>query len=269
MLRTRLILAGTCLLAIFLLFLLPKAVVESDRKITEAAGDSIASHIQTHAPVPAELRALISHYRRLFSDTPAKEKNAIFADSLASLYRLASQYDSAAWFAEEASKFFNNPESWLKAGDNYYQAYTLAVDAGRQEALAAKAQAFYGKVLQADPGNLDAKTNLAMTYITSASPMQGIAMLQEVLKTNPRHEGALFSMGMLSIQSRQYEKAIERLTDLVAINPEHLQAQLLLAIAWMENGDREKARTQFEKVKQMDDDPAVHATVDSYLDDLK
>lgn len=270
MVKKRIILIGVCLLAIVLIFQLPKSVVENEREIAaQTANDSISSHIQTHTVVAADVRAQIAHYRSLLADKQPNEKNAIFADSLATLYRLASQYDSAAWFAEEASRVLNTPESWRKAGDNYYQAYTLALNPERQGAFAAKAQEFYGKVLGAEPDNLDVKTNLAMTYISSANPMQGISMLQEVLKRNPEHEGALFSMGMLSIQSRQFSRAVERLTHLVEINPNHVQGQLLLGIAWMESGEKEKARAQFEKVKQMDNDPAVHATVDSYLDDLE
>jgi hypothetical protein len=37
----------------------------------------------------------------------------------------------------------------------------------------------------------------------------------------------------------------------------------------MNKGNKEKARAQFEKVKQLDNDPAVQATADSYLKDLK
>jgi outer membrane protein len=37
----------------------------------------------------------------------------------------------------------------------------------------------------------------------------------------------------------------------------------------MNTKDKKKAREQFEKVKDMDKDPAVQATVDSYLKDLK
>ena len=94
-------------------------------------------------------------------------------------------------------------------------------------------------------------------------------MLMEVLKVDPQNESALFNLGMLSIQSGQNDKAAERLEALVKINPNHTQAQLLLGIAWTNLGDKVKARAQFEKVKQMDKDPAVQATVDSYLKDLK
>jgi predicted negative regulator of RcsB-dependent stress response len=59
------------------------------------------------------------------------------------------------------------------------------------------------------------------------------------------------------------------LEELVKINPNHTQGQLLLGIALMNTGDKERAKQQFEKVKQMDKDPAVQATADSYLKDLK
>jgi len=76
-------------------------------------------------------------------------------------------------------------------------------------------------------------------------------------------------MGMLSIQSGQYGKAVEWLEKLVAVNEKHLQGQLLLGVAYMNSGDKVKARQQFEKVKKMDSDPAVQAAVDSYLKELK
>jgi Flp pilus assembly protein TadD len=76
-------------------------------------------------------------------------------------------------------------------------------------------------------------------------------------------------MGMLSIQSGQFDLAVQRLEELVAIDPEHIQGQLLLGLALMNSGDKARAKSQFEKVKEMDQDPAVQATADSYLKDLK
>lgn len=271
MLKTRLLLVAVCATLIWLLFLLPKAVVENESEMasTTASGDTVSSHIESHAETPQEVRAGIQSLRMQLAAGTEKEKNAIFADSLANLYRIANQFDSAAWFAEEASKFFNNATSWTKAGDDYYQAYTLALDQSKQKVYAAKTRELYGKVLKAQPDNLDVKTKMAMTYLASENPMQGITMLREVLARDPKNELALFNMGMLSIQSGQHARAIERLEELVKVNPDHLQGQLLLGIAWMRNGDKERARQQFEKVKQMDKDPAVQATVDSYLKELK
>jgi Flp pilus assembly protein TadD len=99
--------------------------------------------------------------------------------------------------------------------------------------------------------------------------MQGIVLLREVLAEDPKNETALFNLGMLSIQSGQYDRAIERLTELITVNPGHVQGLLLLGVAYMNKGDKIKAREQFEKVKTLDKDPAVTATADSYLNDLK
>ena len=59
------------------------------------------------------------------------------------------------------------------------------------------------------------------------------------------------------------------MNELVKINPNHIQGRLLLGIALMNSGDKQGAKEQFEKVKQLDNDPAVQATVESYLKDLK
>jgi tetratricopeptide (TPR) repeat protein len=268
MLKKRILLLISSALVIWLIFQLPKAVVENERGLA-ANADTVNSHIQDHTQTPLKLRARIGTFRSQFTAGSKDEKNAIFADSLENLYRIANQFDSAAWFAEEASKFFNTTEWWVKAADNYYQAYSLALDPGKQKIFAGKAQEFYGKVLKANPENLESKTKMAMTYLTSSNPMQGIMMLREVLAKDPNNQLALFNMGMLSIQSGQNERAIERLEELVKINPAHIQGQLLLGLAWMNSGNKERAREQFEKVKQMDNDPAVQATVNSYLKDLK
>lgn len=270
MLKKRLLLIAVSAICIWLLFQLPKVVIENDGALSGGrAGDSTSSGMPDHVQVPTEVRRLIREVKKEFEKGTEKEKNAIFADSLANLYRAANQFDSAAWFAESASEFFNSTESWIKAGDYYYQAYTLALNQERQRALAGKAQEFYGKVLEREPRNLDAKTKMAMTYLSSSNPMQGITMLREVLAEDPRNELAIFNMGMLSIQSGQFDRAIERLEELVEINPSHVQGHLLLGVAYMNSGEKEKARVQFERVKQMEKDPAVQATVDSYLKDLK
>jgi len=268
MLRTRIILIVVSMLLIAGLFLLPKVVVENENQLATTSNDSVAQP-DPHDAAPEELLHQIADLRRTYQTTAESQKRATFADSLASLYTKAGKFDSAGWYAEDAAKFFNNEESWFKAGDGYYQAYTFALDTEKQGQLAEKTREQFNKVLDLNPRNLDAKTKMAMTYLSSGNPMQGIAMLREVLKDDPKNQLAMFNLGMLSIQSGQYDRAVERLTELVAINPAHIQGQLLLGLAYMNLGDKKKAKEQFEKVKKMDKDPAVQATVDSYLKDLK
>ncbi|MCK6617374.1 MAG: tetratricopeptide repeat protein [Cyclobacteriaceae bacterium] len=267
MLKNRIILVVISAALIAALFMLPKAVVRNDEQTIQSDSSGQPTATDPHQ-VPQQLKQTIVQVRRAYQTSTA-EKNAIFADSLAALYSKAGRFDSAAWFAEKAATFFNTLESWAKAGNAYYEAYTFATDESRQGELAQKAQEYFAKVLAAQPANLDVKSKLAMTYMSSANPMQGITLLREVLAADPKNETALFNLGMLSIQSGQYDRAIERLTELTVVNPNHVQGLLLLGVAYMNTGDRRKAREQFEKVKQLDTDPAVQATADSYLNDLK
>jgi tetratricopeptide (TPR) repeat protein len=268
MLKNRIILVVVSALVIVALFLLPKVVVNNDDQLASTGADTARQTADPHASAPEGLVKHIAHMREEYAASSENQKKAIFADSLATLYAKAGRFDSAGVFAEEAATFFNNEESWFRAGDSYYQAYTFALNANKQGNLGEKAREQFQKVLDINPKNLEAKTKMAMTYLSSA-PMQGVAMLKEVLGADPKNELALFNMGMLSIQSGQYEKAIGWLGQLVEVNPTHTQGTLLLGIAYMNTGQKKKAKEQFEKVKNMDKDPAVQATVDSYLKDLK
>ena len=271
MVKTRIILVAACAIVIWLIFLLPKAVVENESQLkaidSTQSGKAIPS--AGHSDVPVTLINTIKSLKAQYLPGLTNQKNAIFADSLRSLYTQAGQFDSAAWYSEQAATFFKTTESYLKAGNSYYEAYMFALKPEKQTSMAEKTREWLGKAVEANPKNLDARTKMAMTYLSSKSPMQGIQMLRGVLADDPKNEFALYNMGMLSVQSGQYEKAIDRLLELMAVNPNHVQGNLLLGVAYLNKGSKEKARQQFEKVKKLDSDPAVQATVESYLKDLK
>ncbi|MBL7873311.1 MAG: tetratricopeptide repeat protein [Cyclobacteriaceae bacterium] len=267
MLKTRIILVIAGALIVWLIFLLPKGVVENESQLKEDALPANSS--AGHTEVPKTLSTNIKAVRALYLKGATNQKNAIFADSLRTLYTQSGQFDSAAWFAEKAATFFNTLESFLNTGNSYYEAYTFAMEPVKQEQLAVKSREWLGKVLEAEPKNLEVKTKMAMTYLSSKAPMQGITMMREVLAEDPKNEFALYNMGMLSIQSGQNDRAVEHLENLKAVNPDHVQGLLLLGVAYLNKGNKEKAKQQFERVKKLDKDPAVLATVDSYLKDLE
>lgn len=262
MLKTRLILVAVTALLIWLLYLLPRGVVKNEAQLT-------VSPVPTdHAAIPDSVLNKIRTFRSVVGEHADMEKSAIFADSLSDLYAKAGRFDSAGYYAEQSAAFFNTVDSWIRAGNQYYQAYLFAVEPARQSAFAAKAQEYYEKVLVADPRNFEVKSKLAMTLMTPEDPMKGIAMLREVIEADPENEFALYNMGALSFQSGQYALAIQRLETLVRLYPGHLQGQLLLGVSYLNAGEKDKARTQLERLKEMSEDPAVKATADSYLKEL-
>jgi tetratricopeptide (TPR) repeat protein len=267
MLKNRIILLLVSAALIWLIFLLPKVVVENEDEM-RAQSDS-AAVASSHTAAPAEVVDAIRTLRRQFLADPENEKNSIFADSLRSLYSRSGKFDSAAWFAGQVAVKFNTPESYLKAGNSYFDAFTFEMDATRQVELAETSRMWLEKVLEADPGNMQVKNKVAMTFMATGPPMTGIGMLRDIVKSDPKNQEALYNLGMFSVQSGQHGRAIDWLKKLLEVNPKHVQGHLLLGVAHMSRGDKEEARQQFEMVKRLDQDPAVIAVVDSYMKDLE
>lgn len=267
MLKNRIILLVVSAALIWLIFLLPKGVVENEQQM-QARTDS-AAVAQSHTAAPPEVTERIQSLRRDYLADPGNEKSSIFADSLRNLYSRAGKFDSAAWFAEQVALQRNTPASYLNAGNSYFDAFTFEMDAARQVELATASRAWFEKVLQAEPSNFQVKNKIAMTFMATGPPMTGIQMLREIVNADPKNEEALYNLGMFSVQSGQHSRAIDWLGQLLKVNPDHVQGHLLLGVAYMSKGDKEEARQQFEIVKKLDQDPAVIATVDSYLKDLK
>jgi tetratricopeptide (TPR) repeat protein len=213
--------------------------------------------------------AAVNDLRKAYVNSADKEKKTKFADSLAVLFRQASMFDSAAYYRESIAEFNPGLENWIKAGDSYYDAFGFATDAQKANQMGEKARNFYQKVIDKDPGQLDAKANLAMTYVASSNPMQGISLLREILQKEPGHERASFNMGLLSMQSGQYEKAIERFEQVRKNYPDNEQARFYLGISYAEAGHVAEAKDLLQEVKKTSKDPAVQATVEEYLKKLK
>jgi tetratricopeptide (TPR) repeat protein len=190
------------------------------------------------------------------------------ADSLSRIFMEYNQYDSAAKYLEVIARINPGQEEYEKVGNAYFDALGFALDRTRAESFGGKARHYYKLILEEDPGRLDIKNKLAMSYISSANPMQGITLLREILEADPENETALFNMGILALQSGQYERSSERFKNLVSLYPQNLQAQFYLGLCYFELGQKDKARKQFELVKSMEDDPAVLATVEGYLKEL-
>jgi outer membrane protein len=255
------------------LYNLPKVIVNDKKGLgIEAAKPSpdTVSHLSTDHTVslsPTQL-ADINRLRNNFLTETNKEKKLKFADSLAVMFMQVSKPDSAASYWEEIARQEPTLANLLKAGNGYYDAFGFTVDTERANQYGEKARNFYLKVLDKNPEVLEAKSKMAMTYITTANPMQGIMLLREVIAADPKNELALFNLGLLSIRSGQYDKAIERFQQVIQINPEHMQAQYYLGVCYVETGKKAEARKVFQLVKEKESDPAVQASVAEYLEKL-
>ncbi|WP_255478797.1 M48 family metallopeptidase [Rufibacter sp. XAAS-G3-1] len=272
-----------------LMALLPKVIINKDKKGEFAANGAAAADQSTHDPnheghedhadeaaaptaahvvaTPAQVKE-IAELRAKFNQANSPQDKGKLADELAQKYVAIAKHDSAGYFYEQVAQVRPGEKSFQKAADQYFEAFTFAATQERSQELSAKVQGLYEQVLKNNPTNLDAKNNLAMTYISSSTPMRGITLLREVISADPKNEKALFNLGVLSIQSNQYEKAVERFQELLVVNPNHVEGTFYMGVALAETGKKAEAQKSFQKVKQISKNPEVQASVDSYLQRL-
>jgi tetratricopeptide (TPR) repeat protein len=265
----------TGVVSVILLFSLPKIIVKSEKQLAEEKPEASKSDGHTSklkdihkVEISESEKNRIERLRNSFLSVSNKEKKTNFADSLINAYRKIHQYDSAAKYSEMVSEMKPTALNWAKTADVYVEAYNFASDENKP-ALNEKARGYYNKILDKDPGNLEVKSKLALTYVGGENPMQGIKILKEVLQTDPKNESALYNLGMLSIQSGQYDKAVKRFEELLNVNPKHSTGQFYLGVAWSNLGDKTKALEAFKKARELDGDPEFRSTVDSYIKELQ
>lgn len=270
--RTQIIALVVAVVAVGVLYSLPKVMVgDKDKKIEkQAAGTGAAApnedtHTQALSPAQSETIKNLTNQYKLVTD---KEKKITFADSLAGLYRQAMIFDSVAVFREAIATLEPTEKNLLGAADACYDAFFFVTDQQKSGEYGEKARTYYQQVLEKNPKQLNAKAKMAMTYATSSSPMQAIAMLREVIAEDPKNEQALFNLGLLSIRSGQYDKAVTRFTELMKLNPANLQAKLYLGISYAETGDKAKARQLLEEAKAGTQDAMILNAADEYLKQL-
>lgn len=127
----------------------------------------------------------------------------------ADLYYQIERFDDAAVFYEAANKIKpGEVEPMVKAGNSYF-------DAEKYEA----AEKWYVKALEKDPKNINARTDLGLTFFLR--------------------------------EPRNIERAIKEYKAALAIEPDHEITLQNLALAYTESGDKENLARTMEKLKSV------------------
>jgi tetratricopeptide (TPR) repeat protein len=198
-----------------------------------------------------------------------EQEKVLISESLIELFSSFQKFDSAAFYAEKLAISNPNEKNWIATADKYYQAFTFAIDDAKGVVMGEKSREFYQKALDKNPNLLLAKTNMAMTYVSTQTPMQGILLLREVVAQSPDFEPALFNLGLLSMRSNQFSKAVERFKHITTNNPSNTKAAFYLGVSLVRLGRNEEAKEVLLKVKSNDNDPAIQAELSALLNELK
>jgi tetratricopeptide (TPR) repeat protein len=253
------------------LYALPKVMVNTkNNELKQPQTTSTQSPAQNshQSDIPADKQVLIDKLRKQYGLATEKSDKLKTAEQLLKIFVEVNKFDSAAYYAEQMAGLDPNERSFVRTGDAYYGAFQFAIEPQKAELMGETSRKFYKKALDLNPNLLEAKTNMAMTYVSTPTPMQGILLLREVLDESPDFEPALFNLGVLSMQSKQFDKAIGRFKKILDKNPKNTKAQFYLGISLAETGKKEEAKTLLKLVQATEKDPAIQAAIKETLEKL-
>lgn len=247
------------------LYFLPKTVISTDGDSSEqsASTSSTKEDTESHTVLSPEQEQKLTAIK-----TSSNLNEVEMNQSLVDFFSEQSIFDSAAHYSGILAETNNTEASWLQTADLYYQAYSLALNPVRREELAEKTRSVYQRVMEINPNHLQAKTNIAMTYTTSSSPMQAILMLRQVLDEDPKFIPAIMSMGALSMQSGQYDKAVSRFQQVLGLSPTNINAKLGLAYSLIETGEKDQAKKILLELSKFDVGEVIQNEIDNTLKSL-
>lgn len=143
-------------------------------------------------------------------------------------------------------------------------------DAGMREWMADLAERSLNKILEVDPHNVDAKMELATLYIEGKGmPMQGVAQLQEIVGNDSANFQANLVLGKMAIESNQLDRALDRAQLILRYHPDSWEARILMAEAYLRQGDKANAEKYLLEAKKWNTDPAFGKDVDQYINNIK
>ena len=254
--KPQIVLAVAGVLLVILLFRLPRVVVENETESEVEAHDFTVSE--------RDAEAISSLNNQLSSDNSSN--SIIFADSLARLYLKYGFADSAYSVVSNFMLEDSSLNALRLSGKLLYTLYERSATAEDMAKRGIQARQVLEKWLEKDPGNLSAKTKLAVTMVTTERPMVGIQMLREVLDEDPYYREAILNLGLLSIRSGQYEKGIGRFSRLIRMNNQDHEAMLFLGVCYLETSKTDSANYWLEKIVASEAaDPALQAAAKEYL----
>jgi len=258
--KSFLIIIGIGLLGIFGIYQLPKGNV-SNKTSAEAGGanrDAASVKVaekeaenQHVAPLSEALQKKIAGLKSQFDS----KKDLGSLNSLIAAYREGNRLDSAGLVAEKYAMINPNVANWGRAGQLFFEAQTYALSPEKGQAMGAKAREFFEKIIEQEPNNLLIKSNLAMTYVDTPTPMKGITLLREVIEQDPTFVPALFDLGVLSIKSNQFGKAQERFAQILKLEPNNFKAALNLGFCLAQLEKKTEAVQQLQRVEKQSKDP--------------
>lgn len=172
-------------------------------------------------------------------------------------------------YAKKVAESLKTENAWSIAGTTFGIAMQKEQDSENRQFCIDEAINAFQKALEINPNETQHKINLALTYVETAQPMQGIMMLRKLSEEEPKNTGVLMALGQLSIRSNQYDKAIGRYQQVIEIEPNNIRGNYALAQVYQTTGKTQQAISSYEKCLTLSKDASLRSDIEQIIRKLK
>lgn len=209
-------------------------------------------------------------FELLQSKIDQSSDNFALVDQMAAFcYRNKAPFLGAR-FEKRKIELTDSVEALQQIGDRLIRtSYLESADPGAKLFFSNAAINAYSKALEKSD-KVEIKVRLASAYMDGTNQvMNGVTLLLEVLDDEPENLDANLILGRYGIISGQYEKALGRLNTVIEQDTGIAEAYLYRAEALNALGRSQEAIEDFEKCKELLDNPQLEKEIDVFIEELK
>jgi tetratricopeptide (TPR) repeat protein len=243
--------------------------VEKTRALTaESSTDTEKMILSAKADLTEEnLAPIVAMEAKL----PLQLTDSLRAESFKEISRewnLLNKFSIGGIYAMKVAEIENTETAWSIAGTTFGFALQREKNTENRKFCIEQAIKAFQKASEINPNETQHKINLALTYVETEQPMQGISLLRELSQKEPNNTAVLMALAQLSIRSGQYDKALERYEQIVKLEPTNVKAHYALAQVYQSLGKIQEAIASYNKCLALSDDKELKAEIEQIIKKL-
>ncbi|NJN78346.1 MAG: tetratricopeptide repeat protein [Saprospiraceae bacterium] len=203
---------------------------------------------------------------------PLQLTDSLRAESFKALSRewnILNKFSIGGVYALKVAEIENTETAWSIAGTTFGFALQKEKDADTRKFCVEESVKAFEKAIEINPNETQHKINLALTYVETEQPMQGITMLRDLSQKEPENTSVLMALAQLSIRSGQYDKAIERYETVVKLEPNNVKAHYGLAQMYQSLGKNQEAIASYNKCLSLSEDEKLKSDIEQIIKKIK
>ncbi len=229
-----------------------KSVEQSRALVAESTNIKVLLK-EAKKALPVQARNEIQGMETLMTQVDTDSLKIQEMERIAGWWYTAKRADISGYYAEQIAEHKGTETAWSLAATTYSLCIKNAQNEKSRSYCAGRAVKAYENAISLNPENVSHKMNLALSYADfppKENPMKGVLMLLDLNKQNPENVPVILNLAKLGMKTGQFDKAIQRLEKAETLDAENNQVKCLLAEAFLQKGDQEKAQVYLEKCKK-------------------